>query len=140
MQDTISLIIFAGVAFQAIRTKNPIYFCMVALWLIVFFLKYFAKKNPEADWVKVLYGFYGVRTDTKYMLKDELYVSGFQFLKYSLLFLALVILIARFQLESNLFMMGIFFGSVMLFMILFGGGLYLLLRGLLRKRNYIPPE
>lgn len=137
----ISFLMFAWIAWGAVTTGSVIIYCVGILFIIVFALYHIALKNLDKEWVWVLYGFRGVRTDVKYMTKSELYYSGLQFLKWSGLLLVILLLFAK-LIESNFnlttgmlsFMLTIF--SLMFF----SGGIYMLIRGVFRKKNYIPAE
>ncbi|GEM_PF-3082805 len=139
LRYTIFLLIYAFIFYKAIKTEDPIDFCLLGLLSLIFGLNYIAVRNPEALWVKCLLR-ERVRTDTKYMTRQELFSSGGRFLKYALFFFIPLILISYLRLELNFFWGSVFFGVSIFFLSFFGGGLYLLIRGSLRKKDYVPPE
>src|SRR5438105_13092773 len=107
-------------------------------------LAYFARKNPNAFWVGVLYfRQHGPRTDTKFMGKKVLYESSRIFMLSALCLLTMLFVISQYigeREDLQLILLSLQFAISLLFMMSIGAGLYLLIRGLTRKEDYIPPE
>ena len=117
----------------------------LALVAVLLFLRRRASKDPRRSWVYLFYGVeIGPRTDTKCMTKGELLDSGVRFIVWGLIFSSLVL--AFVPLSSLVFPAGDLPGAVFLvgfFLVLFAGmgfvgGLYLLIRGLLRRADDTP--
>ncbi len=106
-----------------------------------------ARRNLEKRWVRILFGrMYGPRTDVKYMTRRDLFQSALSFLFWSIVSLFLCIFII--YLAGVVSKGGEFptVGLVGLFaFVLFSGvgvtgALYLFIRGLLRDKDFVPPQ
>ncbi|MGD0336890.1 MAG: hypothetical protein ABSB18_07340 [Candidatus Omnitrophota bacterium] len=133
----ISIIALIGLL---LSKSYAIFFALLALDVTVILLIYFAKKNPYAYWVQVVFGMHGPRTDTKYMVKEELFQSASQFFRWAfniLLILVLVLaLINKFKEKLNppVILLALFFMVFILFLTALGGGIYSLIRGIFKKK------
>ena len=116
---------------------------LVIALLIPLILRYYAKRKNKPFLIYLLFFHQiGPRTDTKYMSKRELYKSGLKFIVWSI-YLFTIILLLGYNIGSKseyAIILGIIFIIWILFMMCFFGGLYLIFRGLIRKKEYIPPE
>jgi len=88
-----------------------------------------------------------VRTDVKYMTKNELYESGWKFLAFSAT-LFIILIGMSYGIGDNMptnpislfISLCIYFGVIIFLLYFFLGGLWMLIKGLIRKKNSIPPE
>jgi len=127
------------------ETLLIVFFKLFLAFIIPSIIRYYAKRKSKPFWANLLFFLQiGPRTDTKYMRKEELYKSGFKFLIWSAyLFIVLLIVSYRVGIETGTLhplVSGIFFIIVILFMMCLVGGIYLLFRGLIRSKNFVPPE
>ncbi|GEM_PF-4629710 len=85
---------------------------------------------------------FGPSTDAKYMEKEELLKAGCKYLMTSLgLFIILAVIsysMETFQSDS-IILLTLSFGLTIGFMMTFGGGIYLLIRGFFRRKDYNIP-
>lgn len=140
---SIDILILPALIIMFILTKKKIYLALLGLPLGCYLLVYFALRHPHSYWVQLFFRARGARTDIRNMTKNELFQSGVQFLKW-VVFLFVIVLLIGYQVdkmvEPTIIFLTLLFAASLLFMTFLGGGLYLLFRGLIRKKNYIPPE
>ncbi len=132
-------IILLSLTMLFLLKEYMIFSILLGLILILNLLIYFARRNSQADWVKLLFGLRGPRTDTQNMTKKELYKSGLEFLVWSafllIALLCLLPLVYKFTHRTELHISLIVLIIILfLFMISLCAGLYLLARGLMRKQ------
>jgi len=140
-KEEIAIFVF-GISALILGLKT-MHFVLLGLGVLIvslFILVGKAREDPGAPWVRFLWGLRGPNTNVASMLKSELYSSGLQFLGISSVFGAVSVAIILFfeqvkDLTYNPLALGIFFGSFILFASFFCGGLYMLLRGLLKKEG-----
>ena len=120
---------------------SPYWLVFLAAILILGLLSKLAESSRA---VRRLFEPRGPRTDTRYMTRDELFRSGRSFLIGAtalivVLAAVLTLLLPFPRLESApVILVGIAWGLCLLTVGLLCGGLYLLVRGLFRSRNYDP--
>lgn len=106
-------------------------------------LKNIAKRNP-AGLISGLFfrtGF-GPRTDVMYMTRSELFKSALVFICFGVLSIFIIFLFQHFSIFGNI-QAGelVLMFSLSLFATMgISGGIYLCIRGLCRRKNYIPPS
>lgn len=134
------LIAGAYLAIALLANSWPMW-VLFALVVLLIVLPVFADRSAI---MAELYKPRGPRTDVRYMTKAELYRSGRSFLvggaALAIVLMALTGLTSLFaNPRSELpFLMSVFFLLVILECALLFGGVYLLFRGLLRRRSYDP--
>jgi hypothetical protein len=104
----------------------------------------YALRHPESQLAWILFRRkHGPNIHIRSMTKSELYRSGLHFLKFSMYpFLTLVALRAlpaevQGRVSTEIFSV-VYFASSIFFLICIGWGIYFLMRGLLRRADYVP--
>ncbi len=87
---------------------------------------------------------FGPETQTRYMTRQDLLRSGCQFLMLSLYPLLTVVGLRAFAARLEIMMSveifsAVYFASSLFFLMCVIGGIYLLIRGLLRSADFVPP-
>ena len=107
---------------------------------------YFSRRNPDLNWPKVLFIPIGPRTDVAYMNKKELFKSAISFLLWGIHFTVLIVV-------ASYLIFGVFYKNsephmvlvaIVCFVLPIACGIfyfssaYLLIRGVFRRRDYVP--
>ncbi len=123
-------------------TGNKVWLLFLSLIAAVWLLRVAAHFNPH---VRTLFDPVGPRTDTRYMTRVELLRSSVTFACLGFATLA-VLFLAALSLSNDgpdhldPLLGGFFFATFILTAMWFLGGVYLLIRGLFRRRDYDPAE
>ncbi len=123
--------------FVMLNSKNHVF--VIGFFGFIFFIEllhYLIAKNPNSDLINFLFKPRGPRTDTKSMNRNELFGSAIRFLAASLIFF--ISLFIAGSLPRKIFdlyvVQGLFFFITFGFLISFGAGLYLFVRGIFKKK------
>ncbi|RKX68644.1 hypothetical protein DRP53_10320 [candidate division WOR-3 bacterium] len=114
-----------------IFTRSWVILSMIGLYLLINLLTILGFIYPRFG--VFLFRHRGPRTDVKYMTKHDLYRSGVQFLILAILILPFLIISGLWA--ASPILMGFQFVFSILFLMFIVGGIYLLLRGLIRKQR-----
>jgi len=98
-----------------------------------------ARRHPHDPWVYALWFLaVGPRTDVPHMTRRELLESAGSFVTWTLLtVIALQLVLLSSPQNASLWLQGLLFGLALLLLMGAFGALYMLLRGLLRRRAYL---
>lgn len=130
---------FVGVVSLAITSPRDrrISLILLAVFGGVMLLNYLARKNPDAAWVYWLWGWeMGPRTNAPTMSRYDLRRSGVRFLLYALVLLGLLIATGHFGFrgaQDSMVALALLFVLSLGFLMCTAAGLYLLIRGVLKK-------
>ncbi len=138
----LSAAVIGTLCLSYLLTGNKIWLLFLSLIALLWLLRVAAYFSPL---VRKLFDSIGPRTDTRYMTRVELLRSSLTFACLGLttlavLFLAAVSLSHDGPDHLDPLLGGFFFGTFLLTAMWLLGGIYLLIRGLCRSRNYNPAE
>jgi drug/metabolite transporter (DMT)-like permease len=113
--------------------------CLIAILIVIQIIR---DLRPRSTITIQLFKLRGPRTDIKNMTKEELYKSGFTFFIWSVLLVVLLFiftLLFNGQKELNPYVVAFYFTLTIVFFTTLGASLVLYVRGLFRKKEYVPP-
>lgn len=118
---------------------QPLWIALAVLLGGLYVLGRWARRHPHDPWVFALwYLALGPRTDVHDMTRRELFESAASFVTWTLLaVVALELVLLSSPQDASLWLQGIAFGLGLLLLMGAGGTVYMLVRGLLRRRAYL---
>ena len=89
MTNFINIVVIFALIYMFITTRNIIYVILVAIFCVLYLIKYLANSQNPPSWSKDLFKSYGPRSDIKDMTKKHLFLASIKSSGYAVLMLGL---------------------------------------------------